>query len=188
MKADIKTTLPMTGGLDEASPANALDPSDALVCENFRLSKDGKRIEKRLGLTQEVTDFGVDVYGYTSYKNNADTYCEAAILETGISRKITGGNWASIHTWSPVTLTGSINPTASTSVVGVGTKFLSELRVGNSIIVSGETRTVATITDDTHLTVTVAFTDVANDTSPDKSFTLAHPVMPIEAQGKGFVR
>jgi len=187
MKADIKTTLPMTGGLDEASPVNAVAPEDAIVMENWRLSRDGKRIEKRLGLTQEVTDFGVDVYGYTSYKNDANVYCEAAVLETGISRKVTGGNWGSIHTWSPVTLTGSIDPAASTSVVGVGTKFLTELRVGNSIIVSGETRTVATITDDTHLTVTAAFSNNANDTTPDKSFTLAHPVTPIEAQGKIFV-
>ena len=179
--------LPLTGGVDEISPVNKIDLKNALKMDNFRISKDGKRIEKRLGLTQEVTDFGVDVYGYTTYKNDANVYCEAAVLETGISRKITGGNWGSIHTWSPVTLTGSIDPAASTSVVGVGTKFLSELRVGNSIIVTGETRTVATITDDTHLTVTVAFSNNANDTTPDKSFTLAHPVIPIGAQGKIFV-
>ena len=72
-------------------------------------------------------------------------------------------------------------------MVGVGTKFMSELRPGNSIIVTGETRTVATITDDTHLTVTSAFSNGANDTSPDKSFALAHPVNPIEVQGKIFV-
>ena len=62
-------------------------------------------------------------------------------------------------------LTGSINPTASTSVTGVNTLFTSELRVGNRILVSGEERTVATITSNTALTVTAAFTDVANDTS-----------------------
>jgi len=64
------------------------------------------------------------------------------------------------------TLTGSINPTASTSVTGVGTAFTTELQVGNRIVVTGEERTVATITSDTALTVTAAFTDVANDTSP----------------------
>ena len=51
-------------------------------------------------------------------------------------------------------LTGSINPTASTSVTGVNTLFTSELRVGNRILVSGEERTVATITSNTALTVT----------------------------------
>ncbi len=65
-------------------------------------------------------------------------------------------------------LTGSINPTASTAVVGVGTLFTTELVVGDRITVSAETRTVTAITDDTHLTVDTATTDTANDTSPDK--------------------
>ena len=64
-------------------------------------------------------------------------------------------------------LTGSINPTASTSVVGVGTAFTTELITGQSILVSGETRVIDSITDNTNLTVTAAFTDVANDTSPE---------------------
>jgi len=179
--------LPLTGGIDEISPVNKIDMKNALKMENFRISKDGKRVEKRKGLAEEVTDFGADVYGYTTYYNNANTFCELVVIESGISRKVTGGSWGSIHTWSPVTLTGTINPTASVNVVGIGTKFLSELRVGNSIIVTGETRTVSTITDDNHCTVTVAFSDNANDTSPDKSFTLAHPVRPIEIQGKQFV-
>jgi phage-related protein len=35
-------------------------------------------------------------------------------------------------------------------------------------VVTGETRYVASITDNTHLTVSVAFSDNANDTSPDR--------------------
>lgn len=66
-------------------------------------------------------------------------------------------------------LTGSIDPTASKDVVGVNTLFATELIVGDSILVSGETRVVETILDNTHLTVTAAFTNVANDTSPAKS-------------------
>ncbi len=177
----------MNGGLDESSPANALAPEDAAVMTNWRLSKDGKRIEKRLGLAEEVTDFGVDVYGYATYYNDANTYCQLAVLESGISRKVGSAAWASIHTWSPVTLTGSIDPAASTAVVGVGTKFMSELRQGNGLVVTGETRTVSTITDDAHCTVTSAFSNNANDTSPDKTFTLSHPVVPLEIQGKMFV-
>ena len=65
-------------------------------------------------------------------------------------------------------LTGSIDPAASTSVVGVGTLFLTELAVGDQITVSAETRTIATITTNTALTVTVAFSNNANDTSPDR--------------------
>ena len=66
-------------------------------------------------------------------------------------------------------LTGSIDPAASTAVVGVGTLFTDELLVGDRITVSGETRTVTAIADDTNLTVSAAFTDNADDVSPDRT-------------------
>jgi flagellar hook protein FlgE len=62
-------------------------------------------------------------------------------------------------------LTGSIDPTASTTVTGVGTLFTKELAVGDQITVSGETRTISAIASNTSLTVSAAFTDVANDTT-----------------------
>ena len=65
-------------------------------------------------------------------------------------------------------LTGTIDPAASTAVVGVGTLFTTELVVGDRITVTGETRTVTAITDNLNLTVDAAFSDNANDTSPDK--------------------
>ena len=71
-------------------------------------------------------------------------------------------------------LTGSIDPAASTSVTGVNTLFTSELRPGNRILVSGEERTVATITSNTALTVTAAFSNNANDTSI-QGYTEEHP-------------
>jgi len=67
-----------------------------------------------------------------------------------------------------VVLTGTIDPAASTAVVGVGTAFTTELIVGDSILVSGETRVVASITDNTNLAVTVAFSNNGNDTSPER--------------------
>ena len=65
------------------------------------------------------------------------------------------------------TLTGSINPTASTTVTGSGTAFLTELSIGDEIVVSSETRIVTAIASDTSLTVSVATTDTAEDASPD---------------------
>lgn len=65
-------------------------------------------------------------------------------------------------------LTGSIDATASTTVTGVGTLFTTELVVGDRITVSGESRTVTSIASDTSLTVDTAFTDTADDVSPDK--------------------
>ena len=65
------------------------------------------------------------------------------------------------------TLTGSIDPIASTTITGVNTLFLSEVSSGDEIVVSSETRTVDKVTSNTSLTVPTATTDTANDTSPD---------------------
>lgn len=65
-------------------------------------------------------------------------------------------------------LSGSIDVTGTnTDVPGSGTKFLTELAVGDKITVTGETREIATITSDTIATVTTAWgSNLANDTSP----------------------
>ena len=73
------------------------------------------------------------------------------------------------------TLTGSIDPAASVIVPGSGTAFLSEVSIGDEIVVSGETRIVTSIASDTSLTVSSAFTDNSNDATPD-----CNPVAPID--------
>ena len=65
------------------------------------------------------------------------------------------------------TLTGTIDPAASTTVTGSHTAFLSEVSIGDEIVVSGETRTVSDIASDASLTVSSAFSDNSNDTTPD---------------------
>ena len=69
------------------------------------------------------------------------------------------------------TLTGTIDVTGTnTNVPGASTSYLSEIEVGDEIIVTGETRTIATITNDTTATVTVAWgSDLDNDLTPDCS-------------------
>jgi hypothetical protein len=89
--------LPLTGGVDEISPVNKIDYKNALKMENFRISKDGKRVEKRLGLAEEVTNFAEDVYGYTTYYDSDSAFCQLAILESEIQRKVGAGAWAKIH-------------------------------------------------------------------------------------------
>ena len=64
-------------------------------------------------------------------------------------------------------LTGSIDPAASTTVPGVNTLFLTEIVIGDEIIVSVEPRTVSAIASNTSLTVSSAHTNGPNDTSPD---------------------
>ena len=79
--------------------------------------------------------------------------------EFGLYMKLTRGD--------TFTLTGTIDPAASTTVPGVGTAFTTELSVGDEILVSTETRTVDSIASNTSLTVSSAFSNNANDSTPD---------------------
>ena len=67
------------------------------------------------------------------------------------------------------TLTGTIDVTGTnTNVPGTNTLFTKELTIGDSIVVTGETRVIESITSDTVATVTAAWgSDLANDTTPD---------------------
>ncbi len=66
-------------------------------------------------------------------------------------------------------ISGSVNPqAATTTVTGVGTKFKSELAVGDQIKISGEVRSVVSIASDTQLTIDTSFSDNLNDTSPER--------------------
>ena len=67
-----------------------------------------------------------------------------------------------------VRITGSINPSGSTDALGVGTRFRSELAIGDRLKVSGEIRTIVSISSDTTLAVDTAFTDNQNDVSPER--------------------
>ncbi|MEW6211345.1 MAG: hypothetical protein AB1631_23470, partial [Acidobacteriota bacterium] len=60
-----------------------------------------------------------------------------------------------IATIFQATSTAAINGT--TTVTGTGTLFLSELKAGDEITINNQTRTVQSITSDTSLTVTLAF-------------------------------
>jgi hypothetical protein len=93
------------------------------------------------------------------YESSCGVRFSNAAGEFGLYIKLTDG--------ATFTLTGSIDPTASTTVTGVSTLFLSEVSVGDEILVSAETRTVSTIESDTVLTVSSATSNSANDTSPD---------------------
>ena len=75
------------------------------------------------------------------------------------------------------TLTGSINPgNDTTTVPGSGTAFLTELSIGDEIVVSSETRVVTAIASNTSLTINTTFSDdIATDTSPD-----SNPVAPVD--------
>ena len=108
--------LPITGGIDEISPVNKIDLKNALKMTNFRISRDGRRVEKRKGLAEEVTNFGEDVYGYTTYYDMDSAYCQLAILESEIQRKVGAGSWTGIHDFvqsdgtTPTTVAHPVRP------------------------------------------------------------------------------
>lgn len=91
--------LPVAGGIDEESPVDGTLIEDAVKMTNWRLSKDGKRIQKRGGLAEEATAFAEDVYGYATYVNSGGSFCQIAVLESQVQRKVGSGGWANIKTW-----------------------------------------------------------------------------------------
>ena len=93
------------------------------------------------------------------------------IGEYGLYIKLTDG--------ATFTMTGSIDVTGTnTNVPGTNTLYTSELSVGDEIVVSGETRTISSITGDTTAIVSAAWgSDLANDTTPDCNPTALVDVM-----------
>ena len=84
----------------------------------------------------------------------------------------TGTNWVSVARSARgdannTNITGSIDPDGDTSVAGSGTVFTTEAKVGDQLVVSGETRTITAIASDTSCTVDVAFSDNSIDATPE---------------------
>lgn len=70
--------------------------------------------------------------------------------------------WNSLFEISAQNETGTVATTGTTTLTGTGT-FFTDYAIGDQITVSGETvRTIDTITSDTVLTVTVAFSNTAS--------------------------
>jgi len=123
-----------------------------------------KVTDTTLGLTG-----GGNLYPIAAYDLGVPVPTSALSTAKTSSTALTGSINPAPFAGTDSALTGSIDPTASKDVVGVNTLFTTELAVGDTILVSSVIREVETITDDTNLTVTVAFTNVANDTSPKKA-------------------
>ena len=84
----------------------------------------------------------------------------------------TGTDWVSVArqvkgSANDTDITGTIDPAASTTVPGVSTVFTTEAKIGDKLVVSSETRTITAIASDTSLTVDVAFSNNANDATPE---------------------
>jgi hypothetical protein len=92
-----------------------------------------------------------------------------ANLEVGVTGTVSIGTIGEaapvglFHVFRPSFGIGTVATVATTALVGTGTTFTSTLKVGDTITVAGETiRTIASIADDTNLTVSVAFGTTAS--------------------------
>ncbi len=79
-------------------------------------------------------------------------------------------NWKNTYHQTSPNEPGTVATTGTTTLTGTSTNF-TDYKVGDTVLVSGETvRTIATITSDTVLTVTAAFSNTASS----KTFTHAN--------------
>ena len=84
----------------------------------------------------------------------------------------TGTSWVSVArqvkgSANDTDITGTIDPIAGTAVAGVLTVFTTEAKVGDKLVVSGETRTITAITNDLSCTVDTAFSNNSIDNTPE---------------------
>ncbi len=91
----------LNAGVDEIAASTSIAAPRPLKMVNFRVSKDGSRIEKRQGLTQVTSLASANsVYGYGTYFDGSSNFCQIAVTATKIYRKIGSAAWAEVHTWA----------------------------------------------------------------------------------------
>ena len=167
-------TTDIKGNLNSEFTAN---PVNHVITTSTAYAPTGTNTTRQLGgtfttdgtttvLTQDTSDIAIGDYinllGETR-KVTALSANTSITVDTAFT--VANAGYATPDAGVSGALTGSIDPTAATAVTGVGSLFTSELAVGDSITVSGETRVIESIASDTSLVVTSAFTNVANDTS-----------------------
>tara|TARA_R110002072_G_scaffold136909_1_gene279542 strand:- start:1231 stop:1746 length:516 start_codon:yes stop_codon:yes gene_type:complete len=89
------------------------------------------------------------IYDCMKFKNQVNEY--------GLFVKLTDGDSFDI--------TGSINPDGANPADGTNTVFLSEISVGDELVVNSEVRTVSALVSDTALTMSSAFSNGNADTT-----------------------
>jgi len=95
--------IKLNEGIDELSAVTDIGFNKAVEMDNFRVSEDGERCEKRDGVTEIAgpSTFGAkDVFGYHTYYDATPAFCQLVITEDEVWRKVGAAAWASIHTWA----------------------------------------------------------------------------------------
>lgn len=164
-----------TSGATAGTGIVALSDDGAAMASGDRLGfmlfggNDGSAISNQSGISS-----GTDAAWSTTSK---PTYFAFEITSKGRTnrkegfRLSSGGNLgigttnptAAFQLNRPTSTMGIVATNGTTTLTGTDTEFRNSFKVGDTITVSGETiRTIATITNDTTLTVTVAFSTTAS--------------------------
>lgn len=107
------------------------------------------------------SDYDAGTIGLRKLWRDVTVHCDLAsdLVSVTVDYSLDGGKtWSAAGTVSR-TLTGTVSRTTGlTALTGTGTKFLTQLTVGESVVVGADTRTILNITSDTAATVTAAWT------------------------------
>lgn len=102
---------------------------------------------------------GIDDDTPESGDSEWNQWLDATNLVKNVLYENTSQDWSSIHETTSPNEPGTVATTGTTTLTGTST-FFTDYKAGDTVTVSGETsRIIDTITSDTVLTVTVAFTN-----------------------------
>ena len=138
----------------------------ALATDTFR--GDNNKTDLIFSTASSDAEHGSATSGAVFERMRITSAGKVGINEAAPTRGLHVINSAIVKAGAIFELTGDINPVnGSTTVPGTSTLFLSEVSIGDTITVTGETRTVTAIASDTSLTVDTTFSSgLATDTTP----------------------
>ena len=126
----------------------------------FNVSGTVGSLDPNLGVTGSVSTIGGG-YAVTQQRPSIPAVTNASVM-WWIKADDLAGNKGVSDKSAPTTLTGTVSVSA-TAVTGTGTKFDTELVVGQTITVGSETRRVNTIASPSSLTVDAGMTTATNE-------------------------
>lgn len=185
----IKSNGPV--GIGTASPAHKLDVSGG----DIAIEGGGKLVfpQGGLGVSTLVESWGIKYAGNSThpfqianggllvgYGSSGGTFAVGSAAFAGKVGVGTTNPSSNLQVDQGTTGPGLVSVTiGSPSVSGAGTEFTNTFKVGDSITVGGQARTISVITSDTQLTVSLNFTT----TQSSASYTLGEMRLAVKGNG-----
>jgi hypothetical protein len=166
---DTKTVTSNKGGATDARYSNAANVTPEMV-SGIKASTSladvvlGLNVAENFAVGEAAVNSTAAIAMYISDAKNTNNANAAANAITGSTNKYAPDNSSALLQayWTPK-VSGTVTTAASSAAVtGTGTKFKTEVAVGDQIAVASDLRKVTTITDDTHLTAAASFSVMGN--------------------------